>query len=117
MDSRRRTLTLAASVLVSIAILVVGTRPRMPDALRRVPDWTTHGSAYAVVAFLASRSATVLGVTPAAPWAAGYAIAHGCLLELLQMLVPTRTAEVRDVAADAVGAAIGVAIAAGRKSR
>ncbi len=117
MESRRRTLTLVATALLSVSILVVGTRPRMPEALRRVPDWSMHGSTYAVLAFLASESATCLGVAAAAPWAAGYAIAHGCLLELLQMLVPTRSAELRDVAADAVGAAIGVAVAAYRRSR
>jgi VanZ family protein len=114
---RRRTLTLVATALVSIAILVVGTRPRMPRVLDRVPDWSIHGSTYAGLAFLASESAALLGVTPAAPWAAGYAIAHGCLLELLQMLVPTRSAELRDVAADAVGAAIGVAVAAAWRRR
>ncbi len=113
----RRNLTLAATALLSVAILVAGTRPQVPDTLRRVPDWAAHSATYAVVAFLASRSATLLAVTPAAPWAAAYAIAHGCLLELMQMLVPTRTAELRDVAADAIGAAIGVAVAAARKPR
>jgi VanZ family protein len=109
---QRRTLTLLATAVLSVAILVVGTRPRPPEVLDRVPDWTSHGATYAVVAFLASRSAVLLGVTPAAPWAAGYAVAHGCLLELLQMLVPTRSAELGDIVADAVGAAIGVAVAA-----
>lgn len=117
MDKRRRTVILAATALLSIAVLVVGTRPRVPAALRRVPDWATHGATYAALAFMASHSAAALAVAPAAPWAAGYAIAHGCLLELLQMLVPTRTAELRDVAADAVGAAVGVAVAAARRPR
>ncbi len=116
MDSRRA-LIFAATALVSVAILVIGTRPRVPHLLRRVPDWVTHSSAYTVVAVLASWSAAELGSAAPAPWAVGYAIGHGCLLELLQALVPTRHAELRDVIADAVGALVGAAIAAVWKPR
>jgi VanZ family protein len=116
-EPRRRLATLAATVMLSIAVLVVGTRPRVPHLLRTVPDWATHGTTYAVLAAFASESVTALGVAPAAPWGVAYAVAHGCLLELLQMLVPTRTAELRDVAADACGALLGVGALALRKRR
>jgi VanZ family protein len=113
----RRTLTLAATALLSLAVLVVGTRPRVPVALRRLPDWSTHGATYAALAFLSQRSALHLALRPAAAWAGVYAVAHGGLLEALQAAVPTRTPEWRDVVADTLGAALGVAAAAVRRKR
>jgi VanZ family protein len=111
----RRTLTLAATGLVSIAILVVGTQPRVPRTLRRIPDWATHAATYAALAFMSARSATYLGVGRAALAGGAYAVGHGGLLELLQSAVPTRTAEWRDLLADALGAAAGAAAAAARR--
>lgn len=108
----RRVLTLAATALLSVVVLVLGTSPRVPSALRKVPDWYGHASCYAVLGVLASRSAGYLGVRPVVPWAAAYSLGHGVLLELLQTAVPTRSAEWGDVLADAIGTAAGVALAA-----
>jgi aminopeptidase YwaD len=115
--ARRRTLTLAATALLSVAVLVVGTRPRAPRAFERVPDWATHAATYAVLAFLAERSAGLLGARPAALWGVAYAVAHGGLLEILQSSIPTRAAEWRDVLSDTVGAALGAAVALARRPR
>jgi VanZ family protein len=113
----RRTLTLVATALLSIAVLVVGTRPSVPAAFRRAPDWSTHGATYAALAFLSQRSALHLALRPAAAWAGAYAAGHGGLLEVLQSAVPARAAQWRDVFADAVGAALGLAAAALRRPR
>lgn len=115
--ARRRTLTLAATALLSIAILVVGTRPRAPRALERVPDWVGHAASYAVLSFLAEGSAALLGARFPALWGGAYAVAHGGLLEVVQSTIPTRTAEWRDVLSDTVGAALGVAVALARRPR
>lgn len=115
--ARRRTVTLAATVLLSVAVLIVGTRPRVPRALRNVPDWATHGATYATLGFLAAQSAALLGARPAALLGGAYAVGHGGLLEALQSTVPTRAAEWRDVLADAIGAAVGVTFAAARRAR
>jgi len=113
--ARRRTLTLAATLAMSVAILVVGTRPRPPRALDRVPDWATHATTYAALAFLSVRSAASLGVGGAVAAGALYAIGHGGLLEALQAATPTRAAEWSDLLADAVGACAGAALAARRR--
>jgi VanZ family protein len=115
--AHRRTLTLAATALLSLAVLVVGTRPRAPRGLERVPDWVGHAGTYAVLAFLAERSAAFLGARPAAAWAGAYAIGHGGLLEAIQSTLPTRTAEWRDLLSDTVGAALGIAAALARRPR
>jgi VanZ family protein len=113
--ARLRTPTLAATAALAVAMLVVGTRPRPPAALRRIPDWGSHGAAYAALSFLSTRSAALLGagLPPLAGW--GFAVAHGALLELLQMAVPSRAAEWRDLLADALGGAAGAALAAARR--
>ena len=113
--ARRRTLTLAATALLSVAILVVGMRRHVPRTLRSIPDWAGHAAAYAALGFMATRSATYLGVVRAAVAGAAYATGHGGLLELLQASVPTRAAEWSDLLADALGAAAGAAAAAARR--
>ena len=115
--ARRRTLTLAATALLSIAVLVVGTRPRAPRPLDRVPDWVGHAATYAVLSFLSERSAALLGVRFPAVWGGAYAVAHGGLLEVVQSTIPTRAAEWRDVLSDTIGAALGIAVALARRPR
>jgi VanZ family protein len=115
--ARRRTITLAATLLLSVGVLIVGTRPRVPIPLQRVPDWATHATTYATLGFLSVRSAALLGARPAALLGWAYATGHGGLLEVLQSAVPTRAAEWRDLLSDAVGAAVGVMLAAARRAR
>jgi hypothetical protein len=71
-----------------------------------LPDWAAHGAAYAVLAALVLRALAGgrrAAVTIAlAVWAATLAVAYG---------VPGRSATLGDLAADAVGAVVAVAIA------
>ena len=113
--ARRRTPTLAATTVLAVAMLVVGTRPHSPAVLRNVPDLGAHAAAYAALSCLSVRSAALLGAR--APLLAGwvFAVGHGALLETLQVAVPTRAAEWRDLLADAVGAAAGAALGVPRR--
>ena len=113
----RRGVTLVATMLLSVAVLIVGTRPGVPRVLQRVPDWSSHAATYATLGFLSARSAALFGIGFAPVAGGAYAIGHGALLEALQAAVPTRAAEWRDLLADAVGAAIGVSLAAVRRAR
>jgi len=99
------------TLLLSAGYLWVGTRQRSPRALEDVPDAAVHVTGYGVLAFSATRAAAALPLTPAAAWGAGWAVANGALLELLQSRTTTRLAEWADLAADAVGAALGAAAA------
>lgn len=67
-----------------------------------------HGCGYLVLAVLAALASLAYGVARAAPVAFAVSVAHGALLELAQVFVPTRTAEVKDLVVDAVGALAGV---------
>jgi len=78
-----------------------------------MPDWFGHGVGYALLGALALRAfaggrlagVTVRTVAAAALVAVLYAVTD----ELHQTMVPGRTADLRDIAADAVGAGLGVA--------
>ncbi len=112
-----RTASLLLTAGLSVAYLVLGTRPRNPEIVRGVDDKVIHGGAYALLGLSAGAAAGALGVgaAPLAGWA--YAVAHGVLLEVVQRFTPPRTAEAGDVAADAAGAALGVAALAVRRRR
>ncbi len=110
---------MAVTLLLSAGYLWVGTRPRPPRALGDIPDTATHLAGYAVLSLSAAHTAAALALAPAAAWGAGWAVAHGALLEVLQSRTATRRAEWSDLAADALGAAVGavVATAAVRRRR
>ena len=91
-------------------MLIVSVIPEGPDLSAGRLDKIAHVCEYFVFAWLlvqASRAAH-------APereyrlWAWIYATSYGLLMELIQAMVPWRSAELGDVLADAVGAAIGV---------
>jgi VanZ family protein len=106
----RGTAALAMTLALSAGYLWVGTRPRPPRALEDVPDTATHLAGYAVLSLSATLTAAELALAPAAAWGAGWAVAHGALLEVLQSRTATRRAEWADLAADALGAAVGAAV-------
>jgi VanZ family protein len=108
---RVRAISVAVTVLLSAGYLWVGTRPRPPRALEDVPDVATHLVGYGVLAFSAAHTAAQLALAPAAAWGAAWAVADGALLELLQGRTAARRAEWADLAADAIGAALGAAAA------
>jgi VanZ family protein len=112
---RARFASLTVTLLLSAGYLWLGTRPRPPRALEDLPDTATHLAGYAVLGFSATTTAAALGLAPTAAWGTGWAVAHGALLEALQSRTATRQAEWSDLAADAVGAAIGAAAARRRR--
>lgn len=74
-----------------------------------VSDKTLHAAAYAGLSFLLAwalpnwgRGLSHVG------WAAGIAFAYGCIDELTQSLIPSRSCDVWDLAADSVGIAVGI---------
>lgn len=109
MDKRWPFLLLA--VFLAVLYLWIGTRPRVPQVLTRVPDWFGHGLAYALLASSAGRGLPQVG------WAGVTALstAHGGLLEWLQRSVPGRTAELKDVLADLVGSLLGARLGIRRR--
>ena len=94
------------ALLLATLYLWLGTRPRIPAALERFPDWLGHGAAYALLAAVAQR-----GFPSLAPGGVAAACTlHGGLLEWLQLHVPGRSAELEDLVADALGSLLGVAL-------
>jgi len=94
------------TLLLSTVYLWVGTRPKIPTPLGRFPDWLSHGAAYALLAAVAQRGFPSLGSLGVA----AVATSHGAVLEWLQRHVPGRSAEFRDVLADALGSLLGVVV-------
>lgn len=94
-------------------VLVLGLIPMGPLPLPKtfVPqDKLMHAAVFAGFALLL---ALVARGNRGVAWAVGGATAFGGLLELLQALVPYRSADWYDLAADAVGAGLGGLLAAG----
>ena len=110
-----RFLSLVATLVISGAYLYVGTRPRNPELFRNVSDTVLHGAAYAALGLVAGDAAAAIKLAPAPLIGWGYAVGHGALLEAVQSLTPTRTAQVGDVLADAAGAALGAAVLVRRR--
>ena len=98
---------LAATLVLSVAYLVIGLQPRPPQALGDVPDVVQHALAYAFLAVTTAEGAAALGPARAVVVAVAYALGHGALLEALQSLTLTRRAEARDLLADGIGATLG----------
>lgn len=98
-----------------VAIYVGAALPSVPGPAGAVPDTVLHSGGYAVLAVLVLRAVARgrwAGVTPRAMLLAfALATLHGVSVELEQMLVPTRTAEWRDVQSDMAGALGGLGLA------
>jgi VanZ family protein len=91
------------------AIFFVSARP-IPGPAQRMPDWTTHVGAYAVLGLLAARAVSggrPLVTAREAVLAAALATGYGVTDEIHQAFVPERNPDVRDAFADMVGAALG----------
>jgi VanZ family protein len=101
-------------VVYMAALFFLSSQPVLPGS-SLTPDWVQHGTAYAGLALVTLRA------TAGGQWAgvgAGpvltawlIAAAYGVSDELHQSLVPDRMADVRDVIADAAGAALGLGAA------
>lgn len=96
------------------AIFVVSDQPAPPELPGRIPDVVAHALVYAVL------GALMLRATAGARWlrvtlgnmalAVVLTAAYGLTDEFHQSFVPGRTAEARDLAADAVGGAAGAGL-------
>jgi VanZ family protein len=90
-------------------LFFLSSQPTLPGS-SLTPDWTQHGVGFgglALVTLRATSGGRWSGVTLRAVAAAWLiTTAYGVADEWHQMFVPTRTADVRDVVADAVGAAL-----------
>ncbi|MET4699309.1 VanZ family protein [Constrictibacter sp. MBR-5] len=100
-----RTLARAAFVVAALVVVVGSLTPaaEMPEI--EVSDKIQHFAAYAGLAFLAKiawRPPGFLG------WPLASVVIAGPAIELLQSLVPGRSASVGDAVADVIGVGIGV---------
>lgn len=88
---------------------LLSSQPVLPGA-SLTPDWTQHGVGYAGLALVTLRATAGgrwAGVTRRALVAAWLIVAaYGLIDEWHQSFVPARTADLRDAAADAIGAAL-----------
>lgn len=74
-----------------------------------VSDKLLHTVAYAGLSFLLAWALPKMGGSLShVAWAAGIAFAYGCIDELTQMLVPSRSCDIWDLAADSVGIVCGI---------
>ena len=104
---------------VAICMAVIYYGATSPDVPAAVADWFSdtvqHAAAYTVLALLTLRATARghwKGVTRGAMIAAFViAMLHGLSVEWIQMYVPTRFAEWRDVWNDAAGTAAGLGAA------
>ena len=79
-----------------------------------LPDWLMHGIEYALLGLLVARGVNRSSASRPGAWILGAAgcLVFGMLDELHQSFIPGRDASLRDVAADAAGAAVAVAAVA-----
>ena len=88
---------------------LLSSQPVLPGA-SLTPDWVQHGVAYAGLAIVTLRATARgqrKGVTLRALVAAWLiVVAYGLIDEYHQSFVPARTADLRDAAADSIGAAL-----------
>jgi VanZ family protein len=108
-----RVLSLWGPVALFMGVLwMLSSQPVLPGA-SLTPDWTQHGTAYAGLALVALRATAGgqwAGVTRRSLVAAWLlVVAYGLIDEGHQSFVPARMADLRDVAADAGGAALALA--------
>jgi VanZ family protein len=98
----------------ALALLVMGSLPVAPPGAAEVSDKTVHSVAFGLLAMLSARAFLHLDprASRSAALARGFAAAVivGGALELWQALLPYRSCELLDWAADALGAALAVVL-------
>ena len=103
-------LILAARVLTVVygmILIVLAIIPRIEATGLGPSDWLLHGLAYGAFGGLLLVSGMGrVGAAQGAVMAIGGAAAFGLVTEFLQLLIPYRSFEVRDVVADTAGAAV-----------
>lgn len=102
-----------APVLLLAALFFVVAVQRDMGAVSRLWDKGIHAAGYAVFGLLALRAAHGGWRDPArgaVSLAAAVTIGHGACVEILQTFVPWREGSLGDLAADALGFAIGLGL-------
>ncbi len=80
--------------------------PAPPDAVARISDVALHALAFAVLSF-----GVQVAYFSSKPLAAALTmLGYGVLIELVQMLLPARTAELKDLVVDVIGIGIGMGL-------
>jgi VanZ family protein len=116
-SARRGGPALWLPVAVYMAVIYYGaTMPHVPAPVEDMfPDTVQHAAGYTVMALLTLRATaggTRRGMTRGAMLAAFViAMLHGLSVEWIQMFLPNRFAEWRDVWNNAAGAAVGIGAA------
>ena len=99
-------------------VLAVSITPEGPDLSAGNLDKLAHLCEYLLFAWLLVQAIRATGGQDPEYrfWAWMYATSYGLLIELIQMMVPWRSAEWGDVAANAIGAACGAWIIRGTRT-
>lgn len=106
-----RRLVIAANLAYAVVLLILGLVPEVPQSMTGISDPVAHAVAYAILAaLLFALLAPSAGRGTAATLAAAGAVLYGGVVETLQLLQPVRTSDIRDLGANAVGAAAAVSI-------
>jgi VanZ family protein len=104
-------LLIAANLAYAVVLLILGLVPEVPQPMAGISDSVAHAVAYAILAaLLFVLLAPSAGLGAAATLAVAGAVLYGGVVETLQLLQPARTADIRDLGANAVGAAAAVSI-------
>lgn len=109
-------------LLWAAMLFVLSSRPGndYPDVTFPLADKLVHVALYAGLGFVCARAAQrgIPGSRHRVYWVAWVtAVLYGVADELHQRFVPGRSADWRDLIADAIGAAIGVALVRARAAR
>jgi VanZ family protein len=88
-------------------IFFFSSRP-MPPGTETIPDWLSHGGAWALLCVLMARALDVSRVPHVAVLAFVASVSYGIFDEIHQSYVPSRTPDAMDVVKDAGGAALGL---------
>jgi VanZ family protein len=99
------------ALLYGVAIFVLGSLPNTPPVAREVGDKVQHFIGFGLLAWLWCRALCKLCPGWGLRWIVlggfGVSVALGGALELWQSLLSYRSCDVRDWAADALGASVG----------
>ena len=106
-----RALRLWSPVAAWMAVIFAVSSIALPRSVAAIPDWSTHGGAYALLSLLCCRAlGGGLGLpirVKDALLAVVLCAAYGVTDEVHQLFVPGREAAVADVVKDVAGAAVG----------
>jgi VanZ family protein len=105
----------ALLAMLAVVVTWMAVVPPTGNAVFAIPDVLLHGTAFAALAVPAGLMATSAGSRGAA-WAALGLLAYGVVIEVVQSMLPYRSAEWSDLLADAAGIAAGLSVVAAARA-